>query len=86
MTICHDQGQTAFSLPELDRDTSVLADLLLPVTTPARDAAFDVAGRAKANVVPASNAFAVRLNMARSKVAATGVITGKESEVESIPA
>lgn len=53
----------------------MLAGLLLPVTTPTLDAAFDIVGPAKANVVLASMAFAVRLNAACNQAATTGVIT-----------
>lgn len=63
----------------------MLADLLLPVTMPTPDASSEIAGRAWASVVPSSIAFAVRLNMACSNVATAGVITGRESEAESVP-
>ncbi|MDE0346061.1 MAG: hypothetical protein OXI66_09830 [Boseongicola sp.] len=86
MTECHDHGRFAVNHPGLDRGASVLADLLLPVTTATLGASLDIDGRAKASVVPVSIAFAVRLNMACSNVATAGAITGRETEARSVPA
>ncbi|MYH59284.1 MAG: hypothetical protein F4145_15135 [Boseongicola sp. SB0675_bin_26] len=85
VTKCPDQGQIAINQPGLDRGASVLAGLLLPVTTPMPGAWFEIAGRAKASVAPAPITFAERLNIACSNVAIAGVITGKETGAGSVP-
>lgn len=69
----HDQGQIAIKLLGFDRGVSVLAGLPIPVTTPAHGTAFDIAGEAKANLVPAKDAFTMCLNMASSRAATAGV-------------
>lgn len=78
VTMYHDQGQIAIKLLGFDRGVSVLAGLPLPVTTPAHGTAFDIAGKAKANVVPTKNAFTMCLNMASSRGATDGVATSNE--------
>ena len=74
VTMYHDQGQIAIKLLGFDKGVSVLAGLPLPITTPAHGTAFDIAGQAKANVVPAQNAFTMCLNMASNRAATEGVI------------
>ncbi|MEM6988140.1 MAG: 4-hydroxythreonine-4-phosphate dehydrogenase PdxA [Pseudomonadota bacterium] len=74
VTMYHDQGQIAIKLLGFDKGVSVLAGLPLPLTTPAHGTAFDIAGQAKANPVPATNAFTMCLNMASSRAATDGVV------------
>ena len=76
VTMYHDQGQIAIKLLGFDRGVSVLAGLPVPMTTPAHGTAFDIAGQAKANMVPARNAFTMCLNMASNRNATTGVDSG----------
>ena len=73
VTMYHDQGQIAIKLLGFDRGVSVLAGLPLPVTTPAHGTAFDIAGQAKANLVPTKNAFLMCVNMASNRAATLGV-------------
>lgn len=73
VTMYHDQGQIAIKLLGFDRGVSVLAGLPLPVTTPAHGTAFDIAGQAKANLVPTKNAFTMCVNMASDRAATEGV-------------
>ena len=80
VTMHHDQGQIAIKLLGFDRGVSVLAGLPLPVTTPAHGTAFDIAGKAKANLVPAKNAYTICLNMASNRAATDGVDPDDESE------
>lgn len=75
VTMYHDQGQIAIKLLGFDKGVSVLAGLPLPVTTPAHGTAFDIAGQACANPVPAQNAFTMCLNMASNRNATEGVET-----------
>jgi len=56
-----------------ERGVSVLAGLPTPMTTPAHGTAFDIVGQAKANLVPAKNAFTMCLNMASNRNATSGV-------------
>ena len=73
VTMYHDQGQIAIKLLGFDRGVSVLAGLPVPVTTPAHGTAFDIAGRNRANLVPARNAFTMCLNLSRNRPATEGV-------------
>ncbi|GFE52367.1 4-hydroxythreonine-4-phosphate dehydrogenase [Roseobacter cerasinus] len=73
VTMYHDQGQIAIKLLGFDRGVSVLAGLPLPITTPAHGTAFDIAGQAKANLVPTKNAFTMCVNMANNRAATDGV-------------
>jgi 4-hydroxythreonine-4-phosphate dehydrogenase len=41
----HDQGQIAIKLLGFDKGVTVLAGLLVPITTPAHGTAFDIAGK-----------------------------------------
>ncbi len=75
VTMYHDQGQIAIKLLGFDKGVSVLAGLPLPVTTPAHGTAFDIAGKACANLVPTQNAFTMCLNMASNRNATQGVQT-----------
>jgi 4-hydroxythreonine-4-phosphate dehydrogenase len=75
VTMYHDQGQIAIKLLGFDKGVSVLAGLPLPVTTPAHGTAFDIAGQARANLVPTQNAFTMCLNMASNRKATEGVET-----------
>ncbi len=76
VTMYHDQGQIAIKLLGFDRGVSVLAGLPVPVTTPAHGTAFDIAGQAKANLLPARNALAMCLNMAGNRNATAGAGSG----------
>ncbi len=78
--ISHVLVQIMIGLRGSDRGVSVFADLILPVTTSKRGAAFDVAGFANANGVSARNAFSTGLNSANNRVAIDSVITGKEAK------
>lgn len=73
VTMYHDQGQIAIKLLGFDRGVSVLAGLPVPVTTPAHGTAFDIAGRNRANAVPARNAFTMCLNLSSNRPATDGV-------------
>ena len=73
VTMYHDQGQIAIKLLGFERGVSVLAGLPTPMTTPAHGTAFDIVGQAKANLVPAKNAFTMCLNMASNRNATSGV-------------
>ncbi|MDE0001524.1 MAG: 4-hydroxythreonine-4-phosphate dehydrogenase PdxA [Rhodospirillaceae bacterium] len=73
VTMYHDQGQIAIKLLGFDRGVSVLAGLPVPVTTPAHGTAFDIAGRNRANVIPARNAFTMCLNLSSNRPATDGV-------------
>lgn len=73
VTMYHDQGQIAIKLLGFDRGMSVLAGLPVPITTPAHDTAFDIAGQNKANVLPTENAFTMCLNMANHRHSTEGV-------------
>lgn len=73
VTMYHDQGQIAIKLLGFDKGVSVLAGLPLPITTPAHGTAFDIAGKACANLVPTQNAFIMCLNMASKRAATEGV-------------
>ena len=73
VTMYHDQGQIAIKLLGFDRGVSVLAGLPVPVTTPAHGTAFDIAGRNRANVIPARNAFTMCLNLSSNRPATEGV-------------
>jgi len=64
VTMYHDQGQIAIKLLGFDQGVSMLAGLPVPVTTPAHGTAFDIAGKNKANLVPARNAFMMVCDMA----------------------
>ena len=75
VTMYHDQGQIAIKLLGFDQGVSVLAGLPLSVTTPAHGTAFDIAGQARANLVPTQNAFTMCLNMASNRAATEGVET-----------
>jgi 4-hydroxythreonine-4-phosphate dehydrogenase len=75
VTMYHDQGQIAIKLLGFDKGVSVLAGLPLPITTPAHGTAFDIAGQARANLVPTRNAFTMCLNMASDRKATDGVET-----------
>ena len=77
VTMYHDQGQIAIKLLGFDRGVSVLAGLPIPVTTPAHGTAFDIAGRNRANVIPARNAFTMCLNLS-SNVPATDGVAGSD--------
>ena len=75
-TLYHDQGQIAIKLLGFDRGASVLACLPVSLTTPAHGSAFDIAGRNRANTVPARNAFTMCLNLASNRDSMTGATTG----------
>ena len=64
VTMYHDQGQIAIKLLGFDQGVSMLAGLPVPVTTPAHGTAFDIAGKNKANLDPARNAFMMVCDMA----------------------
>ncbi len=81
VTMCHDQGQVVIKLLGFDRGVSVLAGLLLRVTTPAHGTDFDIRGKAITNVLPTKNAFTMCLNMASNRGATDGFATNV-SELE----
>ncbi len=64
VTMYHDQGQIAIKLLGFDQGVSMLAGLPVAVTTPAHGTAFDIAGKNKANLSPARNAFMMACDMA----------------------
>ena len=64
VTMYHDQGQIAIKLLGFDQGVSLLAGLPVPVTTPAHGTAFDIAGKNKANITPAKNAFMMCCDLA----------------------
>ena len=74
VTMYHDQGQIAIKLLGFDRGVSVLAGLPVPLTTPAHGTAFDIAGKNRANPVPALNAFTMCVNMSGKRAATDGLI------------
>jgi len=73
VTMYHDQGQIAIKLLGFDKGVSILAGLPFPMATPAHGTAFDIAGKAKANLVPAKNAFTMCVNMANNRATTSGV-------------
>ncbi len=79
VTMYHDQGQIAIKLLGFDRGVSVLAGLPIPVTTPAHGTAYDIAGKGRANLVPARNAFSMCLNMASNRAATDGVVASSDA-------
>jgi 4-hydroxythreonine-4-phosphate dehydrogenase len=70
LTMYHDQGQIAIKLLGFDKGVTVLAGLLVPITTPAHGTAFDIAGQGIANPEPTRRAFAVACRMAESAASA----------------
>jgi 4-hydroxythreonine-4-phosphate dehydrogenase len=70
LTMYHDQGQIAIKLLGFDKGVTVLAGLLVPITTPAHGTAFDIAGKGLANPEPTRRAFAVACRMVESAASA----------------
>ena len=62
----HDQGQIALRLLGFERGVTIHGGLPIPITTPAHGSAFDIAGRNKANVEAAVQAFLIACRMGAS--------------------
>ncbi len=63
VTMYHDQGQIALKLLGFDRGVTVQGGLPIPVATPAHGTAFDIAGKARADVGATRAAFEIACDM-----------------------
>lgn len=63
VTMYHDQGQIALKLLGFDRRITVQGGLPIPVATPAHGTAFDIAGKARADVGATRAAFEIACDL-----------------------
>lgn len=73
VTMYHDQGQIALRLLGFERGVTIHGGLPIPITTPAHGSAYDIAGRNKANVEAAVQAFLIACRMGTTHRARLGV-------------
>jgi len=67
VTMYHDQGQIAVKLMGFERGVTVQGGLPIPITTPARGTAFEIAGQGKANAEGMTQAFLLAAKMAATQ-------------------